>query len=210
MVSGMMISVEGNEGCGKTTVIRMLEEYLMSKGCDVLLTREPGGVRIAEQIRDVILDLSNTEMDPKTEAILYAAGRNESVKGRVLPALKEGKIVLCDRFIDSSLVYQGYARGIGINEVFELNKFAIGDYLPDLTIYLDVDPRVGLDRIAMNKEREINRLDKESLEFHYKVREGYLEVLKAFPGRIKKVNANKSPEDVLRQIKVLLRKELNI
>lgn len=193
-MNGKMIVLEGGEGGGKTSLIKHLHTFLESLGHEILVTREPGGVKIAEQIRSVILDVDNTEMDPKTEAILYAGSRNEHLIHKVFPALEEGKIVLCDRFIDSSLVYQGYARGLGIEEVYQLNKFAIGDFMPDLTLYLDVDPEEGLRRISANKGREVNRLDKESLEFHKKVRSGYLEVLERFPNRIKKVNANQSIE----------------
>ncbi|MCA1064457.1 dTMP kinase (plasmid) [Rossellomorea sp. AcN35-11] len=209
-MKGKMIVLEGGEGGGKTTLIKLLQSYLESQGYDVLVTREPGGVKIAEQIRSVILDVDNTEMDAKTEAILYAGSRNEHLIHVVFPALRQGKIVLCDRFVDSSLVYQGCARGLGIEEVYNLNKFVIGDYMPDLTLYLDVEPEVGLKRISSNEDREVNRLDKESLEFHQRVRSGYLEVLEKFPNRIKMVDANQPMNLVCEEAIKILREQISM
>ncbi len=195
---GMFITIEGGEGAGKTSVIQELYERLTTLGYEVMTTREPGGIQIAEQIRHVILDESNTSMDARTEALLYAAARREHLVGKVIPALKNGKIVLCDRFIDSSLAYQGYARGIGIREVLNINQFAIDDCWPDLTLYFDVDPKIGLSRIAEDKGREINRLDKEKIDFHYQVREGFLQVCEMYRERIKKIDANQSFHEVVR------------
>lgn len=195
---GLFITIEGGEGAGKTSVIQELYERLTNLGYEVMTTREPGGISIAEQIRHVILDERNTGMDGRTEALLYAAARREHLVGKVIPALKSGKIVLCDRFIDSSLAYQGFARGIGIEEVLKINQFAIDDYWPDLTLYFDVDPEIGLARIAKDKGREVNRLDKEKIDFHYLVREGFLRVYKMYGDRIKKIDANQSFADVVR------------
>lgn len=203
MKKGIFITFEGPEGAGKTTIINMAAKQLKN----VLLTREPGGIEIAEQIRKVILDKENTAMDPRTEALLYAAARRQHLIEKVQPALKEGKIVLCDRFVDSSLAYQGYARGLGMDEVLTINQFAIEEMMPLLTIYFDIEPELGLQRINANKGREINRLDLEELDFHQKVREGYLLLMQRFPERIVKVNASQSIEEVFSQtMNILLAK----
>lgn len=184
-----LINLEGGEGSGKSTVLKMLAEALTEKGFSVVCTREPGGIDIAEQIREVILNRENTAMDARTEALLYAAARRQHLVEKIIPALEAGSIVLCDRYIDSSLAYQGYARGLGMDEIFAINKFAIDEYMPDLTLYFDVNPKVGLARIEQDAGREVNRLDVESMKFHYKVREGYLLLLSQNPERIRLVNA---------------------
>ena len=184
-----LINLEGGEGSGKSTVLKLLAEALEEKGFSVVCTREPGGIDIAEQIRNVILDRENTAMDARTEALLYAAARRQHLVEKIIPALEGGNIVLCDRYIDSSLAYQGYARGLGMEEIFAINKFAIDDYMPDLTLYFDVNPKVGLAQIEKDADREINRLDVESMKFHYKVREGYLLLLSQNPERIRLINA---------------------
>jgi len=184
-----LINLEGGEGSGKSTVLKMLAAALEEKGFSVVCTREPGGIEIAEQIRQVILDRDNTAMDARTEALLYAAARRQHLVEKIIPALEAGSIVLCDRYIDSSLAYQGYARGLGMEEIFAINKFAIDEYMPDLTLYFDVNPKVGLARIEKDSDREINRLDVESMKFHYKVREGYLLLLSQNPERIRLINA---------------------
>lgn len=194
---GYLITLEGGEGSGKSTILQMLADKLTLEGHSVVCTREPGGINIAEQIRNVILDKENTAMDAKTEALLYAAARRQHLVEKVVPELEKGSIVLCDRFIDSSLAYQGYARGLGIDEIYSINKFAIGDNMPSLTLYLDVRPEVGLARIEKDGAREVNRLDLESLEFHSKVREGYQKLLKRFPERIRLINAESDIEQVL-------------
>ncbi|MCM3671607.1 dTMP kinase [Mesobacillus maritimus] len=201
MKQGVFISIEGPEGAGKTTIINMLTEQLELEGQQVISTREPGGIDIAEQIREVILNKSNTAMDSRTEALLYAAARRQHLVEKVRPALAEGKMVLCDRFIDSSLAYQGYARGLGIDEVFSINKFAIENMMPSITLYFDLDPRIGLERINKNKGREINRLDLENVEFHEKVREGYLQLVERFPERMVKIDASKPVEEVFKEAK---------
>lgn len=143
-------------------------------------------------------------MDGRTEALLYAAARRQHYVEKIAPSIEEGHIIICDRFIDSSLAYQGYARGLGIDEVLSINEFAIEKVFPDLTIYLDVDPEVGLKRIHEHGNREINRLDLESLAFHQKVREGYLELLGRFPNRIVKVNANLNVDEVFEGVKQVI------
>ena len=191
-----LINLEGGEGSGKSTVLKMLADALEEKGFSVVCTREPGGIDIAEQIRGVILNRENTAMDARTEALLYAAARRQHLVEKIIPALEAGSIVLCDRYIDSSLAYQGYARGLGMEEIFAINKFAIDDYMPDLTLYFDVNPKVGLARIEKDEDREINRLDVESMKFHYKVREGYLLLLSQNPERIRLINAENELDTV--------------
>ncbi|MDF2724670.1 MAG: thymidylate kinase [Paenibacillus sp.] len=197
---GMFITVEGGEGAGKTSSIQTLERLLRDMGMDVVVTREPGGITIAEQIREVILDKRNVEMDARTEALLYAAARRQHLVQKVIPALQDGKAVVCDRFIDSSLAYQGYARGLGIDAIWAMNQFAIQDTMPDVTLLLDVTPEVGLARIQANRGREVNRLDLESLSFHNRVREGYLQLLERFPGRMVRVDADRSADEVERDL----------
>jgi dTMP kinase len=202
------ITLEGVEGSGKSTIINFIKDSLETSGRKVVVTREPGGIDIAEQIRSVILDKNNTKMEGRTEALLYAAARRQHLVEKVIPSLNEGNIVLCDRFVDSSLAYQGYARGLGIDEVFSVNKFAIEDLMPDLTLYLDLDPQIGLNRIAKNKGREVNRLDLEEINFHLKVREGYEEVLKMFPKRMVRINANQEIGKVVEDINKVLGERL--
>ncbi|RTR26388.1 dTMP kinase [Robertmurraya yapensis] len=197
MTRGLFITTEGPEGAGKTTILQMLIEKLQADGVKVLYTREPGGIEIAEQIRNVILDKNNIAMDPRTEALLYAAARRQHLVEKVEPALKEGYIVLCDRFIDSSLAYQGHARKLGIDEVYSINRFAIDDMMPNLTLYFDIEPEVGLERINKSSEREVNRLDLENLQFHQDVREGYQILLKRFPERMYKIDAGQTIDVVL-------------
>lgn len=194
-----LITLEGGEGSGKTTVLKQLAAELERQGHSVVCTREPGGIDIAEQIRTVILDRKNVEMDPRTEALLYAAARRQHLVERIIPALNEGKVVLCDRYIDSSLAYQGHARGLGIEEIYSVNKFAIDEYMPDLTLYFDVAPAVGLARIEKDSGREVNRLDVESLKFHEAVRTGYQLLVAQYPQRIRVIDAEKDIETVFKE-----------
>lgn len=202
--TGIFITLEGGEGVGKTTMLKELATTLEQKNIQYIITREPGGIMIAEKIREVILDSAHTMMDARTEALLYAAARRQHLVEKVAPALAEGKVVLCDRFIDSSLAYQGYARGLGIDEVLSINAFAIDQYMPDYTFYLDMDPAEGLARIAAEQGREINRLDLESMEFHQRVREGYNKVIEKYPNRIKQIDASRSREQVAVEMKTEL------
>lgn len=194
------ITLEGGEGSGKSTINEKLYAALKEKGYQIMSTREPGGIDIAEQIRNVILNKQNVSMDSKTEALLLAAARRQHLVEKVKPALEVGTIVLCDRFVDSSLVYQGYARGLGMDEVLSINKFAIGEYMPTLTIYLDVSPEVGLGRIAANEAREVNRLDLEAADFHAKVREGYFKILEKYPERIVLIDAERPLDEVFADV----------
>lgn len=196
---GYLITLEGGEGSGKTSVLKLVAAALEQQGHSVICTREPGGIDIAEQIREVILDRRNIKMDPRTEALLYAAARRQHLVERVIPALQEGKIVLCDRYIDSSLAYQGHARGLGIDEIYTVNKFAIDHYMPDLTLYFDVEPAIGLSRIEKDAGREVNRLDIESIKFHETVREGYKLLVDRYPERIQVIDASERLEAVFEE-----------
>jgi dTMP kinase len=199
MENNNFIVFEGGEGSGKTTQILKLKEYLESEGYDVVMTREPGGVPTSESIREIIL---NQNIEPVTEALLFAGARKEHLAKKVVPALKEGKIVLCDRFLFSSLAYQGYARDLGIEEVYNINKPAIGDVIPGLTLFLDLEPEIGIERILSNRADEINRLDKESIEFHKKVRKGYENAIAAYPEyKSKKIDASQDMEKIAQDIR---------
>lgn len=192
----MFITLEGPEGSGKTTAVNTAVKELEKLGYKIVRTREPGGTDIAEQIRNVILDKANTAMDPRTEALLYAASRRQHLVEKVWPAVKEGKIVICDRYLDSSLAYQGGARELGIDNVLNINMFATEGTFPDLTLLFDIEPEVGLARIAANASREVNRLDLEKLDFHKKVRNTFLELAKRYPERFVVIDASKSQEEV--------------
>ena len=191
------ITFEGGEGCGKSTVLKAIKERLDSAGVSVVLTREPGGTPIAEQIRNVILDKGNTAMDGRTEALLYAASRRQHLVEKIWPALQEGKTVLCDRYLDSSLAYQGGARGLGIDEVLSINLFATEGTYPDLTLLFDLEPEQGLARIAANQNREVNRLDLEKLDFHHQVRNNFLALAKRYPDRYVIIDASQPLADVI-------------
>lgn len=200
MSKSLFITFEGPEGAGKTTILKEIVERFQEQGIDILATREPGGSYIAEQIRQVILNPNHTEMDARTEALLYAAARSQHFAEKIEPALAESKIVLCDRFIDSSLAYQGVGRSLGINEVYDINVFAIGNKMPDCTILFDLEPEVGLARIHAHSEREINRLDVESLTFHQSVRDAYLQLAEKYSNRIQIVDANRPIEVVVEDV----------
>jgi dTMP kinase len=189
-MKGIFITFEGGEGAGKSTVLERVATKLRDLDYDVLTTREPGGIHIAEAIREVILDKQHTAMDAKTEALLYAAARRQHLVEKVIPALEEGKIVLCDRFIDSSLAYQGYARGLGIDQIYTINQFAIDACMPSLTLWFKLDPSTGLKRIEKNQAREQNRLDLEMLAFHEKVYQGYGILAERFSDRIQPIRAD--------------------
>ncbi|MCH1626960.1 dTMP kinase [Fredinandcohnia quinoae] len=208
-MKGYFITIEGPEGAGKTTILSIVQQELLKKGYDVISTREPGGIDIAEQIRSVILDKKNTKMDSRTEALLYAASRRQHLAEKVIPALQEGKIVLCDRFVDSSLAYQGHARGLGIDEVLSINEFAINGLMPSLTLFFDIEPEAGLARIAKSNSREVNRLDLENMNFHKKVYEGYLKVAERFKERYQKVDATLPLEAVSKNALEIIESHLN-
>ena len=193
----MFITIEGPEGSGKSSVTKKVVERLEKEGFEVVMTREPGGTPIAEEIRNVILDKKNTAMDPITEALLYAASRRQHLVEKVWPLSKAGKIVISDRFLDSSLAYQGGARNLGIDKVLAMNMFATEGYYPDVTLLFDIDPRIGLARIAANKNREVNRLDLEKIEFHDNVRKTFLSLAERFKDRFVILDASKPFDDVV-------------
>lgn len=201
---GLFITFEGPDGSGKTTLTTRLADYLKNNNKEVLLTREPGGIGISEKIRHIILDPANDKMDDRTEALLYAASRRQHLVEKVLPAVNDGKIVLCDRFVDSSLAYQGYARGIGIEEVLNINLFAIDNHMPDLTIFIDVDPMIGLSRVGSRGEKD--RLELAGNDFHNRVYEGYKQVISMYPDRIKVVDGNRSIDEVFESVLKIIEK----
>jgi len=205
MKKGLFITLEGPDGSGKTTVALAIVQKLKDMGYEVVHTREPGGIDIAEQIRNVILNPANTAMDARCEALLYAASRRQHLVEKVIPAINAGKLVICERFLDSSIAYQGYGRGLGMESIISINEFAIDNHNPDLTVYLDIDEQTGLDRLS---DREFkDRLDTESKAFHHKVNEGYKDVVKRFPERIKVVDASKTIDEVVENtLKIILGK----
>lgn len=202
----LFITFEGGEGSGKTTIIQMLEKELNNLGKKCIVTREPGGIDIAEQIRNVILNVNNTKMDSRTEALLYAAARVQHLVEKILPALANDEIVLCDRYIDSSLVYQGLGRGLGIKNIESINMFAC-EHMPNLTIFLDCPPEVGFQRIKENN-REVNRLDLEKKDFHNMVYNGYKQISKMYPERIITVDATKTLDEVFNSVLKLVTERL--
>ena len=193
----LFITFEGGEGSGKSSALRLLDERLRAEGYETVVTREPGGTPIAEQIRNVILDKGNTAMDSRTEALLYAASRRQHLVEKVWPAIKEGKLVLCDRYLDSSLAYQGGARGLGIENVLDVNMFATEGTFPDLTLLFDIEPELGLQHIAANASREVNRLDLEKIEFHRGVRKTFLSLAERYPERFVVIDASKTLPEVV-------------
>lgn len=201
MTYGKFITIEGPDGAGKTSVVQALVNKLQAEGvAEIVMTREPGGIKIAEQIRRVILDVDNTEMDARTEALLFAASRRQHLVEKILPALEAGKLVICDRFVDSSMAYQGVARNIPTELIWEINHFAIEDHLPDLTFLIDVPAEVGLERIYQAKgQRQFDRLDQEDVSFHNLVREAFLSFEKETE-RIVLVDGTQSIETVMESI----------
>lgn len=197
MKKGFFITFEGPDGAGKTTVLQALLPALQELGPEVVATREPGGVAIAEEIRNIILNPAHTEMDDKTELLLFIAARRQHLKENILPPLSEGKILIIDRFIDSSVAYQGFGRGLDVADIHWLNQFATDGLKPDLTLYFDIDSEEGLARIARNATRDVDRLDMEAVDMHKRVRQGYLSILEAEPERLVKIDASQSLEKVI-------------
>jgi len=197
----VFISFEGVDGSGKSTQLRLLLQYLDELGVPYVFTREPGGTPIAEQIRRILLDPANKGMSVITEALLFAASRAEHVARTIRPALEEGKVVICDRFVDSSLVYQALAGGLPPEFVLQINEMATGALRPHRTIVLDVDPEVALTR---RQGDGADRIERKALEYHRQVREGYLELARAEPRRVKVVDASRSVEEVQRDIRALV------
>ena len=199
MGKGIFITMEGPDGSGKSTQIDLLKEYLESEGYDVLITREPGGTTISEAIRGIILNKDYSEMSPVTEMLLYASARAQLIAEVIGPVLDKGGAVISDRFVDSSLVYQGMARGLGVDAVYEVNKQAIGKYMPDVTFMLDLPAEVGISR--KKDQKELDRMEMESLDFHRKVAEGYRKLADKFPERIETIDATLPIENISDLIK---------
>ncbi|MBN1623711.1 MAG: dTMP kinase [Clostridia bacterium] len=198
MKKGLFISIEGLDGSGKTTQVRYIQEYLQRKGIETLLLREPGGTKIGEKVRDILLDARNTEMDSVAEMLLYASSRAQIMAEKVIPALEEGTAVICDRFIDSSIAYQGYGRQLDINEVYNVNFTAVRHILPDITFFLDQHPDTSLRR--RKEASTADRLENEEMEFHNRVYIGYKELCSRYPERIKVLDAGKSIEEIGKEI----------
>ncbi len=185
------ISLEGGEGCGKSTLCLRLNELLEEKGIEHIITREPGGIASSEDIRSIIME---HELDRKSEVLLFAAARNEHLQQKILPALEADKFVICDRYIDSSLAYQGYAQGLGIDNVLNINEYVVGNNFPHITFWLDMEVEEALARIT--NEREINRFDKKTTKFHEDVRAGYQQLMDRYPERFVKLDATLSTEEL--------------
>ena len=200
----MFITFEGPDGSGKSSVIKKVYEDFTQKGYSIILTREPGGTPISEKIRDIILDNNNTNLDARTEALLYAASRRQHLVEKIWPALKEGKIVLCDRFLDSSLAYQGGGRHLGIDNVLNINLFATENTYPDVTFFFDVSPEIGLTRVSRDKKRVADRLDNETEGFHDTVYESFKEIIKRYPKRFYVIDASKSLNEVIFTVETIL------
>lgn len=190
---GLFITFEGIEGAGKSTQIKLLKRYLKESGYQVISTREPGGTYIGDEIRDILLDVDNHDMDYKVEALLYAASRAQLVKNIISPALSRGKIVLSDRFIDSSLAYQAFGRELPFDTVFEINRWATSCLDPDLTIILKIPVEEGLKRVSV---REIDRIEAEDISFHKKVESGYMELVEMYPERFFVVDGTAEKKEI--------------
>ncbi|MBR1618055.1 dTMP kinase [bacterium] len=203
MTKGKFITFEGIDGCGKTTQINLLEQYLKQKQLSVFLTLEPGGSDIGKQLRQILLHYDGY-VDDMCELLMYLADRSQHVKTVILQKLNEGNFVLCDRYIDSTVAYQGYARGFDIETINTLNKIATNSLLPDLTFVFDIEIETAQARLGKTKDR----LEKESLDFHKKVQKGYIELSKLYPERIKLINANKSIEEIFEEVKKYIDKLL--
>jgi len=195
---GLFISIEGPDGSGKSTQIENIKKFFEEKDIEIVFTREPGGTAIGERIREIILDNSFKEMDPMTEAMLYAASRAQHVAQVIGPALEAGKVVVCDRFVDSSIAYQGFGRELG-DAVEVINSYAIGPYMPDVTFLMKLDPNEGKHRIQENRDTQ-DRLEHEKLAFHREVYKGYLELEKRYPDRILGIDASRGIDEIRDEI----------
>lgn len=198
MKQGLFITFEGTDGSGKSTQIELLEKYIKSKGYEVVLSREPGGTRVSEIIRDIILDPRNKEIDPLTEMILYAASRAQHVAEIIEPAIESGKVVICDRYVDSSYAYQGGGRGVDLKSIADVNRIAIHGTVPDITFFLDIDPEIAIKRRI--KSTGADRIEQEKLDFHRRVYDGYKKLSILYPDRIKTIDATKSIDEIAFQI----------
>ncbi len=204
MNKGLFIVLEGGEGSGKTTLASKLSASFNKDNISNILTREPGGVEVAEDIRSVIM---NYDLNPKSEALLFAAARCEHLNQKVLPALNLGTHVICDRYIDSSVVYQGFTKGLTTEYIYDLNLWVTDNFLPNITFFLDIDPKIGLSRIA-NNNRETNRFDDNDIEFHNTLRKGYLELFKDRANSYI-IDASKSPDEIYQEVMNIIKGYIN-
>lgn len=204
----MFITMEGPDGAGKSTQIQFLAEDLRKKGYDVVITREPGGCRISELIRDLVLNAEYKEMDPVTETLLYAASRSQHVSEVIQPALAQGKIVICDRFLDSSIAYQAYGRNLGIELVGCINQFAIRNTMPEITFFFLIDPEKSMNR--KGEMEEMDRLEQAGFDFHQRVLNGYRELFRKNPDRIQLIDANESIEEIRENISYTINRWLDL
>lgn len=200
----LFISFEGGEGAGKTSLINALATALAEQGYDVILTRQPGGTHLGEAVRDLLLHSSKGSISPKAELFLFLAARTQSVEEIILPALKEDKIVLCDRFHDSTIAYQGYAQNLGEEEIEALSHYSADGIVPDLTIYLDIDPATGLERAKTASRGKVDRIEAQKLAFHDKVRVAFLRIAEKDPKRFKVIDAHLTQPQVLEKTVSLL------
>lgn len=198
MARGKFITFEGCDGSGKSTQLRLLSEYLTKAGIPHIFTREPGGGKISEAIREILLSGKNMEMTDECEALLYAASRVQHLNDKVEPALSEGKLVICDRYVDSSLAYQAYARGLGVEFVSKINAFALEKYRPDVTVFIDLTPEAAF--LRKHGADENDRLEQAGMAFHKRVYEGYKAVAKAEPDRVVCVDGNQTPNEIFEEV----------
>jgi len=201
-MKGHFITLEGPDGSGKSTIAKLLSNYLSDKGQDVILTREPGGTKISEDIRKVTLDVANVDMSYVTEALLYAASRAQHVHEKIVPAIEDGKIIICDRFVLSSLVYQGIGRGLGVDKVKAINDFAVQGVEPDLILFFDIDPQIALSR--KTRRNRGDRLEREDLEFHKNVYKGYLSLIELYQDKLKIIDASKTKKETFEQVRIIV------
>ena len=199
MKKGLLITIEGMDGSGKTTQINMIRDYISEKGYNVILAREPGGTKISEKIRDIILDPANATMAATTEMLLYASARAQLVAEIIKPAIENGSVVVCDRFIDSSIAYQGFGRGIDINTIMDVNMAAMDGMMPNITFFIDISPEVALKRRMASSTAD--RIEQERMEFHMKAYEGYKRLANLYPERIKTIDGNRTVEEISQEIR---------
>jgi len=204
-VNGMFITFEGPDGAGKSTQIQKLAQYINDKGYPYILTREPGGTKIGDAIREILINPDHTEMVDETEVLLYAASRAQHIREVILPALHDGKIVLCDRFVDASIAYQGYGLGVSMEAVKAINRFAVGELEPNRTYLIDISPEIGRERMTKRQthsqgSEDLDRIEQKNLDYHQRVREGFQRIYIENKQRICLVNGNQPPEDVFKAI----------
>lgn len=202
-MNGKLIVFEGPDGSGKTTILKNVNQKLTEQGYDIRVVREPGGTEISEKIREIIIDNDNINMAPKTESLLFAASRAQLVEEKIRPGLENGEIILCDRFVLSSLLYQGVGRGLGIDEVKKINDFATGDINPDLTIFFNIDYKTALIRKRANFSPD--RLENEEFDFHKKIFDAYLDIAEKYKDDIKQVDATRSIDEVSSNVLKLIK-----